>query len=97
MDINRDSKHYLSIDDVDQLARQNTQLMAELWIVKDRLAVLENLLVEKGVLAAEEADAPPDDALGEKLDRERERYIKRIVGLPPQERTVEALKTLGSK
>lgn len=97
MDINRDSKHYLSIEDVDQLARQNTQLMTELWIVKDRLAVLENLLAEKGVVTPEEVDTPPDEALAARLDKERERYIKRIVGLPPEERTVEALKSLGSR
>lgn len=97
MEIDRSQKHYLSTDDVDQLARQNTQLMTELWIVKDRLAVLEAMLVEKGLLDAEVIDDnPPEGALAEKLDRERERFIRRIVGLPPEERTLENLKALGS-
>jgi hypothetical protein len=98
MEIKREARKYLTSDDVDQLARQNTQLMTELWIVKDRLAVLENLLAEKGILAADEVDgAVPDEALGAKLDRERERFIQRIVGIPPEERTIERLKALGTK
>lgn len=98
MEIDRSPRQYLDPRDVDQLARQNTQLMTELWIVKDRLAVLENLLTEKGLLAPDEVDgAHPDDALMARLDVERERFITRIVGLAPEERTTENLKALGAK
>lgn len=92
----RTTGRYLSEADVDQLARQNTQLMTELWIVKDRLAMLEALLVEQGIMAEDALDAaPPAAALAEQLDRERERFVQRIVGLPPEERTLERLKALG--
>lgn len=88
---------YLSADDVDRLARQNTQLMAELWIVKDRLAVLEHLLEAKGVVeAGEVTDFLPTDDMAAYLDRERDRYIRRIQGLAPGDRTTEALKALGT-
>ncbi|MFT7288202.1 MAG: hypothetical protein ACI87W_002317 [Halieaceae bacterium] len=98
MKINREPKTYLTTEDVDALGRQNTQLITELWILKDRLAVLENLLAQKGLLSAGEVDAAhPDEALSLELDRERERYLKRIVGLAPAERSIESLKALGSK
>jgi hypothetical protein len=96
MEVNRERRHYLAADDVDELARQNTQLMTELWIVKDRLALLEQLLADKGVLARGEVDdTQPDETLNAELDRERDRYIRRIVGLAPDERSVESLKALG--
>ena len=96
MEIDRKPGPYLREEDVDQLARQNTQLMTELWIVKDRLAVLEALLVEKGLLGERDIDdQPPEGELADKLDRERERFIKRIVGLPLEERTLENLQAIG--
>lgn len=86
---------YLHVDDVDQLARQNVQLLTELWIVKDRLAVLEDLMVRKGLLAADEIDnVDPDAPLTDKLEGERESYIKRVMGLAPEERTTETLKAM---
>ena len=98
MQVNRERRHYLSADDVDELARQNTQLMTELWIVKDRLALLEQILAEKGVLSSCEVDATqPDETLSAELERERDRYIRRIVGLAPEERNVENLKALGER
>lgn len=98
MEVNRERRQYLAAEDVDELARQNTQLMAELWIVKDRLALLEQLLADKGLLATGEVDSTqPSETLGGELDRERERYIRRIVGLAPEERTLENLKALGER
>lgn len=98
MKVDRTAKPYLRAEDVDQLARQNTQLMAELWIVKDRLAMLESLLIEKGLLEEERIDNTlPEGELAERLDRERERFIQRIVGLPPEERTLENLQALGRR
>lgn len=91
-------RQYLNSEDVDALARQNTQLMAELWIVKDRLAILEKLLAEKGILATDEVDdSPPDEALSAELARERDRYVQRIAGIPPEERSIDTLKALGEK
>ena len=96
MKVDRTPKQYLRDDDVDQLARQNTQLMTELWIVKDRLAVLEAMLAEKGLIDRERIDnSVPEGELAEELDRERGRFIRRIDGLPPEERTLDKLKALG--
>lgn len=84
---------YLVPDDVDALARQNTALMAELWIVKDRLFALENLLQKSGVLDREQLEnwkAEGDDA--DKLQAEREAYIARIISTPAEDRNVETLK-----
>lgn len=47
MKVERNKPTYLQPEDVDALARQNAQLMTELWIVKDRLTLLETLLEEK--------------------------------------------------
>lgn len=89
---------YLTAADVDQLARQNVQLITELWIVKDRLAVLERLLTEKGILDVGAVDTTtPDEALGPILDAERDSYIKRVLGLPADQRTTENLKALASR
>lgn len=97
VDIKREPTRYLSGEDVDWLARQNTQLMTELWIVKDRLAVLEDLLEKKGVLAADEVDdAPPDETLDAELEKRREQFVRRIIGMPPSERSIESLKDLGT-
>jgi hypothetical protein len=97
VDIKREPTRYLHGDDVDWLARQNTQLMTELWIVKDRLAVLESLLEKKGLLSDDEVDnTPPDEALGAELDQRREQFVKRIIGMPPSERSLDTLKDLGT-
>lgn len=96
-DIKREPTRYLSGEDVDWLARQNTQLMTELWIVKDRLAVLEDLLEKSGVLEKDAVDnTPPDETLGAELDKRREQFVKRVVGMPPAERSIETLKDLGT-
>lgn len=95
MKIERPNTKYLKPEDVDALARQNTQLMTELWIVKDRLAVLESMLEEKGQIDRTALnDMEPQGALAEELRREREAYVERIIGFEPKDRTVERLRDM---
>lgn len=95
MKIERTKLKYLQAEDVDALARQNIQLMTELWIVKDRLALLETMLEDKGAVDRTTLnDMEPEGDLAEELRREREAYVDRIMGLDPRDRTVEALRDM---
>ena len=39
-------------ESLDRLLRMNTELLSELWILRDRMMVLEKILEEKGLLDA---------------------------------------------
>jgi hypothetical protein len=90
---------YLKPEDVDTLARINTELISELWVLRDRVMLLEHLLETKGVLKRSEIDTlNPSDALAQELEGERNAYIERLVGAPHRrERSVESLKKLARK
>jgi hypothetical protein len=90
---------YLKPEDVDNLARVNTELLSELWVLRDRVTLLEHLLETKGVLQRAEIDAlNPSGDLAKELETERHAYIERVVGAPHRkERTVESLKALARK
>jgi len=93
MQVDRSQKTYLEPGDIDQLARQHVELMAEVWILRDRVRLLETALQGKGILEADQLDnMVPDDALKALLKRERDGFVARIVGLPPERRTVDALR-----
>lgn len=86
---------YLQAEDLDTLARQNIQLMAELWIVKDRLAMLEDMLEKQGLIDRTTFETTePDEALSEELEAQRVAYIKRIIGLSADQRTIPNLKAV---
>ncbi|WP_394728751.1 hypothetical protein [Altererythrobacter sp. GH1-8] len=86
---------YLQAEDLDTLARQNIQLMAELWIVKDRLAMLEDMLAKQGLIDRATFEATePDEALSAELEADRVAYIKRIVGLSADQRTIPNLQSV---
>lgn len=89
----RNRPHYLAPEDIDALARQNTELMAELWIVKDRLFALEYLLEQSGAIDREKLDGwTAEGDLVDQLKVEREAYIARIVSTPAEDRKVATLK-----
>lgn len=85
---------YLSHDNVDDLGRMVTALLTELWITRDRVAVLERILEEKGVLAADEVNdyipSPEFEAVLEKL---RDRMAGNVIGAPlaGRERSVDQI------
>jgi hypothetical protein len=79
---------------VDELLRMNTELLAELWIVKDRLMVMERVLCDKLEIDRDEIDRfVPDAAFNEELDREREIMMKRVMHAPfaEKDRRVETI------
>jgi hypothetical protein len=95
--INRKRKPLLSPEDVDRVARQNVQLMTELWIVKDRLALLESMLEAAGLLSRAALNrAVPEGPLAQELETERNNYIRRVLHDDPERRTVESLKALAN-
>lgn len=98
MEIERTQQKYLQPEDIETLARQNVQLMTELWITKDRLFVLEDMLEKKGLIDRRSFETTePDETLSKELEAQRVAYIKRIMGVVPQERTTERLKDTAPK
>jgi hypothetical protein len=74
---------YLKDELLDRLARTNLELLSELWITRDRLAVMERLLVDKGVLAPEEIDRfHPDEAFSRYVEVLRTQMVENVVGAP---------------
>lgn len=68
---------------IDELLRMNTELLTELWIVKDRLLVLERVLCEKLEIDRDEIDRfVPTGPFAEELDRERETMMKKVMHAP---------------
>ena len=65
------------------LLRMNTELLSELWILRDRVAILEKLLDEKGIVPRGAVDDyAPDAAFDAELQRERDRMVRQVVGVP---------------
>lgn len=61
----------------------NVELLSELWIMRDRMAVLERLLADKGVVADGAVDNfVPDTVFTERLERLRTLVIENVVGAP---------------
>jgi hypothetical protein len=68
--------HAVRNDPVAQLA---LTLAKELWLLRDRQIVLESVLAEKGIAAAELVDAyQPSGPVKERLARERKRFLEEI-------------------
>ena len=83
MIVNPKPSGYLQEIDIEALARMNAALISELWIMRDRLAVLEQLLEERGVLAPEEInDYTPREPFASKLAALRQVVVGSIVGRP---------------
>jgi hypothetical protein len=77
----RPQKPYLGSVEIDHLARMNTELLSELWILRDRVTVLEHLLEQGAVIKRADLDAfVPQGALAAELEAERARIVERVVG-----------------
>lgn len=65
---------------IDKLTHALMHLASELWVTRDRQAVLERLLAEGGVNALNQIDNyRPDAALSEKLAKQREAFVASIL------------------
>lgn len=88
------SDAYLQADNVDDLARMVVALLSELWVTRDRMAVMEKLLVERGALAPSEIDDfTPAGEFADELEALRDRMVGSVIGAPiaPKDRSVEAI------
>lgn len=67
-------------EDIDQLGKALLTLGSELWVVKDRVRVLEAALVNAGLLSADAVNKlQPDAALQKELTTERARLIDAVL------------------
>lgn len=72
---------YTGNEMMDNVIRMNTELMSELWILRDRITVLEHMLQEKGVIDRKALnDFVPQGALAGELSRELDALVERVVG-----------------
>jgi hypothetical protein len=92
--VDRPERPYLGQKELDDLVRMNSELMAELWILRDRVTVLEHLLEQKQVLQRQEIhEFVPAGELAAELERERKALVERVAGAPHMKSyTVEGLK-----
>lgn len=85
---------YLDQKNIDDLGRMVTALLTELWIVRDRLAVVEKLYGERlDVDSAAIDDFVPDAAFAAQIETIRDRMVGAVVGAPlaARERSVEQI------
>ncbi len=86
----------LEPQDVEALGRQQIQLMTEVWILRDRVKLLEAVLESAGLLKAGQLDQmAPDATLRTALQQDRDAFVERIMGIDPRDRTVDTLKQHG--
>jgi hypothetical protein len=79
----REAPSYLHRATVEDVARMVEALTEEVWILRDRVVVLEELLAAKGVLEVAEIEAfEPDEAVAGRLAKDRGRLIRRVLGAP---------------
>jgi len=91
--------HYLKDQTLDVLARTDTELLSELWILADRAAVLEQILIDKGLLQPGEVDEyVPDEQMSLRLEQMRDQLVRRVLASPfVDEYSVDSLKAQGQK
>jgi hypothetical protein len=66
---------------IDDLAAAYVSVLGELWIMKDRQAVLEQVLAQHNIPAAEAVEKfEPTGAFKAQLDAERQVWIRRMIG-----------------
>jgi hypothetical protein len=90
-------KPYLADERIDQLARMMFQLLSEVWIMRDRMVLMEEMLRRKGVTSSAELDAVvPDPALEQRLEALRNEMVEAVLGAPLRsQETVETLVARG--
>jgi hypothetical protein len=88
------SNIYLNENNIDDLARMLTGLMSEVWIMRDRMAVMEKVMGDKLGLSPKEIDdfIPKPDFAAE-LEVLRDRFVSNVIGAPlaAKERSVDAI------
>ncbi|MFI0350812.1 hypothetical protein [Actinomadura sp. 9N407] len=76
-----DGPRYLESQRLDEITRMLTELASEVWILRDRNLVLEQLLRERGCLDEGTVDAlRPAGELPARLAEERAAFVRRVFG-----------------
>jgi hypothetical protein len=71
----------LKPEDMDLLGQALLTLTQELWVARDRIAVLEAALADAGVLPADAVDTyQPGAELNERLAADRKQLINNVLG-----------------
>ncbi|MTD15779.1 hypothetical protein GIS00_17735 [Nakamurella sp. YIM 132087] len=79
----RTAPSYLHQATVEDVARMVESLTEELWILRDRVVVLEELLEAKDVVKVAEIDGfEPDEKAHARLAKDRSRLVRRVLGAP---------------
>jgi len=83
--VTRPERPYLGQKELDDVVRMNTELLAELWILRDRVTVLEHMLEQKQVIDRKAlSDFMPEGELAKELERERNALVAKVAGAPHQ-------------
>jgi hypothetical protein len=85
---------YLDENNIDDLGRMVTALLSELWIMRDRMAIMEKLLEENKIIAAGAIDDfVPSPAVSAELETLRDRMVASVIGAPlaAKDRSVDAI------
>jgi hypothetical protein len=78
-----DRPTYLGSERADDLARMITELASEVWVLRDRVTIMEHVLEKNGVLTRHTLDTyVPDADLAEELAAARKELIERVLGAP---------------
>jgi hypothetical protein len=88
------AKPYLNEQNVDDLARMLMALLSEVWIMRDRMAITEELLFQKTGIGSDELDNYlPEPDFAAKLEALRTRFVTNVVGAPlaAEDRSVDAI------
>lgn len=81
--VDRPERPYLGQKELDDIVKMNTELLAELWILRDRVTVLEHLLEEKQIVSRSALNEfVPKGELAKELERERAALVQRVAGAP---------------
>lgn len=76
-----EKQRFLVHQRLDDLSQGFVSMAAEMWIVKDRIAVLEQVLAKHGIPAPAAVETfEPSDAFKAQLDSERRAWIQRMIG-----------------
>ena len=75
------SEQNLRAEDLDRMGQALITLTKELWVVKDRVRILEAKLADAGVMAPDAVDRfQPDATLSESLSADRAQLIEQVLG-----------------
>jgi hypothetical protein len=88
------SNIYLNEDNIDDLARMLTALLSEVWIMRDRMAIMEKMMGDKlGLTSKDLDDYVPPPEFSKELETLRDRMVNNVIGAPiaAKERSVDAI------